>query len=224
MTDQRERIGEDTGADQAGTPAEAPEIPAAETPEAPEAAPTEKSQERQSALSYAYDMMGNLVTAFLLVTVVLCFFFRLVDVDGESMLNTLQNKDRLVLRTAFYTPERGDIVVLYQETAPDRPLIKRVIATGGDTLRLDVANNAVYLKKAGESEFRLLDEPYVQYPLAWGSSQGSGDITVPEGHVFVMGDHRNNSKDSRVLGSFPVEDVVGEAVFRLMPFDSIGTL
>lgn len=219
MNDMNEEIRETAGSVEE-TPAPAEISDAAGNPEEKE----KTGEEKGTALSSAYDMLGNLVTAFLLVTVVLCFFFRLVDVDGTSMWDTLQNEDRLILRTAMYTPERGDIVVLYQERDPAKPLIKRVIATEGDTLRLDVENSAVWLKAAGKSEFVLLEESYVHYPLSWGANWTDGDITVPAGQVFVMGDHRNLSNDSRYLGCFPVEDVVGKAVFRLMPFDTFGAL
>ncbi len=182
---------------------------------------------KSSALENAYDLMDNLIAALLVLMVLFCFLFRLVGVDGKSMNDTLADKDRLILQTAFYTPSRGDIVVIYQESEPDKPLIKRVIAAGGDSLRLDVENDAVYLKTAGTSEWVKLNEPYVHYPLAWGILwEESDEVTVPEGHVFVLGDHRNNSRDSRYesVGFVPNEDVIGRAIFRVAPFDSIGTL
>lgn len=183
-------------------------------------------------LETAYDLIDNLIAALLVVTIIFCFFFRLVGVDGRSMLDTLQHEDRLILQTAFYTPSRGDIVVVYQEHKPEEPLIKRVIATGGDSLRLDVENNAVYLKTAGATDWVQLDESaYVHYPLSWGiywtdDSGIENQVTVPEGHVFVMGDHRNNSLDSRYesVGFVPVEEVIGRAIFRVSPIESAGVV
>lgn len=225
MTDRWEDIVEEiNSAEKPEETAETAERAEETAEQAPEETPAEKPEKKETLLSSAYDMLANLVTAFILVTVVLCFCFRLVDVDGTSMWDTLQNEDRLILRIALYTPEKGDIVVLYQERDPEKPLIKRVIATAGDTLRLDPEQNQVWLKAAGESEFTLLKEPYVHYPLSWGASWNDGDILVPEGQVFVMGDHRNLSNDSRYLGCFPVEDVVGKAIFRLLPLSGFGTL
>lgn len=185
------------------------------------------AEKKPSALENAYDLMDNLIAALLVLMVLFCFLFRLVSVDGKSMNDTLENKDRLILQTAFYTPSRGDIVVIYQENEPGKPLIKRVIATGGDSLRLDVENNAVYLKTSGTDEWVKLDEPYAHYPLAWGILwEESNEVTVPEGHLFVMGDHRNNSRDSRYesVGFVPEADVIGRAFFRVAPLDSFGTL
>lgn len=189
-------------------------------------------REKSSLLETAYDLMDNLIAALLVVTIIFCFFFRLVGVDGQSMLDTLQDEDRLILQTAFYTPARGDVVVVYQEHKPEEPLIKRVIATGGDSLRLDVENNAVYLKTAGATDWVQLDESaYVHYPLSWGiywtdDSGIENQVTVPEGHVFVMGDHRNNSLDSRYesVGFVPVEEVIGRAIFRVSPIENAGVV
>ena len=159
--------------------------------------------------------------------VLFSFCFRQVVVDGASMNDTLAHGDRLLLQTIFYSVERGDIVVVYQENDPQKPLIKRVIATGGDTLMLKPnASNGmgeVYLKKAGENDWELLNEPYVHYPLAWGiaGSREAAEITVPEGQVFVMGDHRNNSRDSRAIGCIKETDVVGGVLFSLVPFKGV---
>lgn len=193
---------------------------------------TKKEKSKTTLLESAYDLMDNLIVALLAVTVIFSFFFRLVGVDGASMNDTLADKDRLVLQTAFYTPDHGDIVVIYQESQPEEPLIKRVIATAGDSLRLDVENNAVYLKLAGENEWKLLDESdYVHYPLGWGigwtdESGIENEVTVPDGCLFVMGDHRNNSRDSRYesIGFVPVEDVIGRAIFRVYPLSDFGTI
>lgn len=183
--------------------------------------------ESKSWLSTWYELMGNVAVALIIVTVLFSFCFRQVVVDGASMNDTLAHGDRLLLQTMFYSVERGDIVVVYQEKYPQKPLIKRVIATGGDTLMLKPnANNGmgeVYLKKAGENDLELLDEPYVHYPLTWGisGSREATEITVPEGQVFVMGDHRNDSHDSRAIGCIKETDVVGGVLFSLVPFKGV---
>lgn len=193
-----------------------------------EVAVEEKPKEekpKQSWLHTAYELFGNVIVALIVVTVIFSFCFRQVVVDGASMNDTLADQDRLVLQTAFYTPDRGDIVVIYQENEPEKPLIKRVIALEGDSLRLDVEQNEVYLKKAGQNDWALLDESeYVHYPLAWGvgGDKDVSEVTVPDGHIFVMGDHRNNSNDSRYLGCIAVNDVVGRALLRVYPMKDFG--
>lgn len=185
-------------------------------PESP--AVSEQRQKRPTAVESFYEWMEAAIFSLVLVTLVFSFLFRIVGVDGESMMNTLMDHDRLILRSAFYTPEREDIVVIYRADNPE-PLIKRVIAVGGDTVRLDMENNAVY--RNGE----LLDEPYIDYPLGHGILwDDDNEVTVPEGKLFVLGDHRNDSKDSRdpTVMFVDVNNVMGEAVFRLYPFDQIG--
>lgn len=185
---------------------------------------------KASMLENVYETIGNLGVALIAVALLFSFVMRMVVVDGSSMNDTLQHGDRLILRTLAYTPERGDIVVIYQEDEPTEPLIKRVIAVAGDTVRLDPEADTVELKKAGETAFSVLDESaYVNYPLEWGilweTDDGNGqnnEAVIPQGYVFVLGDHRNNSSDSRMLGLFPVQDIVGEAVFCVTPFSRFG--
>lgn len=199
-------------------------VPAGETAAVPAAAKTQTPapREEKSWLHTMYELMGNVAVALLLVTVLLGFCFRQVVVDGNSMNDTLNNKDRLLLQTVFYTPEREDIVVIYQEEEPQKPLIKRVIALGGDAVRMNPVTNEVYLKKAGENDWELLSEPYVHYPLGWGITwDEDNEIVVPAGEVFVLGDHRNDSRDSRTIGCIKEENVVGGVLIRLFPFGGL---
>ena len=129
------------------------------------------------------------------------------------MMDTLYDGDRLLLVKAFYTPERGDIIVVNRDN--NTPVIKRVIAVGGDTVEIDPQSFKVILN--GEV---LNEESYIHYPTR---PEGmTGQVTVPEGSVFVLGDHRDNSHDSRKsdLRFISEEDIVGKAVFRFYP--SIG--
>lgn len=176
----------------------------------------EQTQTKSTALENTYDWVEMAVFALVLVGVLFAFFIRIVGVDGGSMNDTLADGDRLVLLKAFYTPQREDIVVVTREN--DTPLIKRIIAVEGDTIEIDPTDYTVILN--GEK----LDEPYVHYPTLLFDM--TGPVTVPEGYVFVMGDHRDNSHDSRKndIGLVSVDQVIGKAVWRLTPLSGFGGL
>ena len=149
-----------------------------------------------------------------MVAILFAFFIRIVAVDGSSMNDTLMDQDHLLVAKAFYTPDYGDIVVIRRDNS--MPLIKRVIAKEGDTIYIDPQTHDVILN--GE----VLVEPYVHYDnLPYDLTE---PVTVPEGHVFVMGDHRDNSHDSRKdsLGCVAVDHIVGKAVWRFTPYESFG--
>jgi signal peptidase I len=160
--------------------------------------------------------------------------FRSITVDGESMMNTLQNNDRVLSTNFFYTPSRGDIVVLEADRIPNQatmnygePIIKRVIALEGDTIKFDFENGQVFLKKAGETEFELLDEDYIAAPTVAKLDRHSGEEhVVPEHCVFVMGDNRNRSLDSRslMLGDVDTDLIMGRAFVRLFPIKNFAWL
>lgn len=152
-----------------------------------------------------------------LIVLLFSLFFRPVSVEGPSMFSTLEDGERLLLSCFMYTPSRGDIVVIEREDK--EPLIKRVIAIAGDTIRIDAESGRVYLN--GE----MLEEPYLDTQKTSPQSL-TKETVVPNGHVFVMGDNRSNSHDSRAqdIGMIPQEKIVGKAVFRLLPFSRFGTL
>lgn len=149
-----------------------------------------------------------------IVVIALCFTFlaRAVRVDGHSMEPTLQDGQRLLATSLPYTPARGDIVVIDAYIPHGQPLIKRVIGIEGDTIDIDFDAGIVY--RNGEA----LDEPYTAEPT-WTFEGASFPLTVPQGQVFVMGDNRNHSRDSRdpSVGCVDVRDVMGRAFWRIAP-------
>lgn len=167
-----------------------------------------------------FDWIESGVTAVACVILIFTFVGRLVGVEGESMLPTLHSQDRLVAANLFYTPENGDIVVVTKPNDRNEPLIKRVIATGGQKLDIDFRNNLVFVND------KKIEEPYIgserMHPDSWCDIELP--VTVPEGHVFVMGDNRNNSWDSRVgeVGFVDERHILGKIIYRVMPYNNMG--
>ena len=169
--------------------------------------------------SYAglYEWVEIITASLIVITIVFTFLFRLVAVDGTSMDTTLHNGERLVLSCLPYTPERGDIVVVSRGTQ-NEPLIKRIVGLAGDTISIDAQTGEVYLN--GE----VLEEPYIHVKTA--PELMTGEVTVPAGTVFVMGDNRSegNSLDSRTFGCVEVARLMGKAVYRVAPLSRFGGL
>ena len=179
-------------------------------------------REKGSLASDLFDWAEALVYALALLVVVCAFFVRLSGVQGTSMYPTLDNGDQLLLLSFGYNePERGDIVVLMADDFMDKPLVKRAIGIGGDVIDMDPSGTVTVNGEA-------LYEPYINDLN--GQDMYLGDIqfplTVPDGQVFVMGDNRNGSSDSRKaeVGTIPYEKIVGKAVFRLFPFNRMGRI
>ena len=145
---------------------------------------------------------------------------RLIGVDGHSMVPTLQDGDRLlVLNSMLYDDYKyGDIVVLRKETFLEEPIVKRVIATEGQTVDIDFDEGVVYVDGQALEEDYIREPTYLDEGLAF-------PITVPEGCIFLLGDNRNNSMDSRdpSLGPVDVRCVIGKAVALVFPGKSAET-
>ncbi|MBQ8752258.1 MAG: signal peptidase I [Clostridia bacterium] len=174
-------------------------------------------------LNSLYEWVEAAVVSLVAVAILFCLFFRVVGVDGESMQNTLMHLDRLLLTSGYTEAAYGDIVVISRGSS--EPLIKRVIAKGGDTVKIE--DETVYLQKAGETDYVMLEEAYVFLDPFGGYIVDVMDpVVVPEGHVFVMGDNRRNSHDSRAadIGCVDMEDVIGKAFWRIWPLTAFGDI
>jgi len=160
-----------------------------------------------------YDWLQCVVTAIICGVLIFVFAGRTIGVDGRSMLQTLQHNDRVVISNLFYTPDNGDIVVFRSPSEQFAfPLVKRVIATANQTVNIDFDAGSVFVDGIE------LDEPYLSV-LTSSRHDFNGPVTVPRGYVFVMGDNRNSSTDSRsnVVGLVDTRYILGKVLFVLIP-------
>ena len=175
-----------------------------------------QEQEKQTAKGRdLYEWVQSLVGSVLVVVAIFTFVIRMMGVDGHSMLNTLQHGDRLLVVNSmlYHDYKYGDIVILRKNGVfDDDPIVKRVIALEGQTVDIDFAEGIVYVD--GEA----LEEDYIREPTY--TAEGTEfPLTVPEGSIFVMGDNRNGSSDSRDyrLGTVDTRYVIGKAAFLIFP-------
>lgn len=202
------------------------------TPTTPETTEAPAPQKKESAVSVLFDYLEILVFSVCAVLLIFTLFGRLCKVNGSSMRNTLFHNEMLIT-TSLVKPETGDIIVFHQTsetyTNLNEPLVKRIIATEGQTVRIDYNKGEVYVDGV------LLDEPYAALldrsgnnVGRWTQSPGYGfdhstgifEATVPEGCYFVMGDNRNNSLDSRSreVSFVDARRVLGKVVIRTQPW------
>lgn len=181
----------------------------------------EKTEKKKNSLREAVEYAESLAVVFVVMLLIFTFIARPATVDGESMIPTLQNGERLVISNLFYEPTAGDIVVLCGEADREegKNLIKRIIATEGQTIDIDFEAGEVYV------DGQKLDEPYILEPTYLDEGT-EFPLTVPKGEIFVMGDNRNGSRDSRSLtvGTVKEEYIVGRVLFRFFPFDRFGKI
>ena len=175
-----------------------------------------QEQEKQTAKGRdLYEWVQSLVGSVLVVVAIFTFVISMMGVDGHSMLNTLQHGDRLLVVNSmlYHDYKYGDIVILRKNGVfDDDPIVKRVIAVEGQTVDIDFAEGIVYVD--GEA----LEEDYIREPTY--TAEGTEfPLTVPEGSIFVMGDNRNGSSDSRDyrLGTVDTRYVIGKAAFLIFP-------
>ena len=189
-----------------------------------------KSDDKNGAFSTVLEGLDVIVSAMIAVIILFAFVFRVPTIDGNSMNNTLFNGERVIISDLFYQPKYGDVVVISRNYTNDTdnierysmPIIKRVIATEGQTVDIDFENGIVYV------DGKALTENYTKTPTNL-SYDVKFPVTVPENCVFVMGDNRNDSLDSRSSqigkgGMIDKRYILGKAFLRVFPFDKFGRI
>lgn len=162
---------------------------------------------------YIYSVFSTFIIAMLVIFIAFTFFFRLVKVDGASMNPTLNHGDRIIISNFLYNPDYGDIIALSKKGAREESMIKRIIALPGDTVMIDFESHIITVND------KVIFEDYeVTEPIS-----KPGDISfplvVPDDSVFVLGDNRNDSVDSRTseVGFIKLSEINGKALIRVLP-------
>lgn len=189
--------------------------------------PEDPQEEKVSSKMDLYYWVQALVMVLVGLILACTFLGRVITVDGSSMVPTLHDGDLLLLQSLGYTPRQGDVVVLRKPGFPSppretAPIVKRVIAVGGQHVRVDYTDGKVYVDGVA------LDEPYINEYMAASTDPDMTvlDVTVPEGSIYVMGDNRNKSSDSRHkdLGTVDNRYVLGRALCVMFPFQDLGAV
>ncbi len=194
-----------------------PSTPSQEEQGAPQEDPEEKKESLKSDL---YFWVQPLSLSLVLLVVVFTFVGRLTRVEGTSMVPTLHNNDLMLVQSIGYEPQPGDVVVLRKTQFMEAQVVKRVIAVGGQHVRVDYDTHLVYVDGVP------LNEPYIKEIMEDPRHADLSvlDVTVPEGSIYVLGDNRNNSSDSRNirLGTVDTRYVLGRVLWVIFPFSSFG--
>lgn len=184
-------------------------------------------KEKSSFTKGFIEQLELIVIFFAVIIVIFSFMCKSCVVVGPSMVNTLHDNDRVLIWNLFYTPRRGDIVVVHDPEKFGTPIVKRVIGLPGDTVSIEHKIDRMkvtVIDKNGEKIDFFEDEKYVFYD---SENKGipfglNGEWKVKEGEVFVMGDNRLNSQDSRMEGCFDSRLILGKVIFRMTPLNKIG--
>ncbi len=188
----------------------------------PELAPPKKDRDIALAI---YEWCDAVVYALIAIVLLFTLFFKVTTVVGTSMVNTLHERDTLIISKLGYEPENGDIVVIAMDNLYfQEPIVKRIIASGGETVNINFATHEVSVTDVN-GVTRVLQEDYILSPTATAADVAF-PLTVPQGMLFVMGDNRNGSTDSRDsrVGLIDERQVLGHVVLRVLPIKDFGVV
>lgn len=186
-----------------------------------------------------YEWIHCIIVAIIVCVLLFVLVARVIDVRGQSMEPTLHEGDKLIITRLAGDYDNGDIVVLQKDSFKREPIVKRVIGTAGQTVTINFAEGTVsvdgqvldepYTKERTYDRYHIMDPAYYDVYGIDPEKDVTADsvtVTVPEGCVFVMGDNRNNSSDSRVatINFVDTRIIMGKAVFRLYPFNRMGAI
>lgn len=185
-----------------------------------------KNQEPSSSL---YEWFDSIIKALIIILILLTFIFRVCTVVGDSMIDTLHDGEQLVIYNFLYTPKENDIIVFHQTgDYLNEPCVKRVIATGDKYVRIDYNNGTLFVSddEIFTDEDIIDESSYAYFDSGEYDAGGVYEVYVPEGHLFVMGDNRNNSLDSRseLMGVIDEKTVLGKVLLRISPKDKFGII
>lgn len=171
----------------------------------------------------------ELIVIFLaIIILVFSFVCKSCMVDGDSMLNTLHNQERVIIWNLFYKPQYGDIVVIHDSGNLNKPIVKRIIGLPGDTVHIEHYPTEMKITVThSDGSVDVLDEDYIRYSRSDGylsSYPPVKDWVVDDGEVFVLGDNRLNSLDSRMEGCYDQRQILGKVIFRMTPLDKMGVV
>lgn len=189
----------------------------------------EDKTEQQKFIDVFLEWAEVLVMSVFVVIFIFSFMFRIVTVEGKSMMSTLYDNDLLVVSNLFYKPHNNDIVVIQSENL-DKTVVKRVIAIGGQEVEIDYNNNrllvdGVKIKEDYIKELIMYDNKEKFDQNFYNTDTKTYKYTVPEDYVFVLGDNRNMSSDSRTFGCVSSDKIIGKIIFRISsPYGSIGLI
>ena len=215
--------------------------------EDPDAAPYVADKPRK--VDARFELIELFVFTLVAIILITTFFFKHSVVDGSSMESTLYGSDHLIISDFLYEPKQYDIVVIDDKTSHDAPMVKRVIATEGQTVRLvkrmipelsfkddyyyvvdvyvdgePIRDDIAHYSGSDNVIIDCINEDHVLVEYGENEEYFIFEYTVPENEIYVLGDHRNMSKDSRMFGSVKVDTILGKVLFRIFPFDQFGSV